>query len=77
MSSDVLTVREAAQILRCSTAHLSHVLNGKVPGVPPLPHIELGRRKLIRRASLDEWMQAVERSHAADATIGGSGDSTL
>ena len=57
----VLTIKEAAAILRCSKAHVSNVLHGRVNGVPPLPRITLGRRTLIRRAALDLWIQSLER----------------
>lgn len=57
---EVLTLAEAARILRCSKAHLCNVLNGRVSGLLPLPHIRVGRRKLIRRASLMGWMAALE-----------------
>jgi excisionase family DNA binding protein len=54
----ILTINEVAGILRCSKTHVSHVLAGKVPGIPRLTHIAMGRRKLIRREWLDEWMEA-------------------
>lgn len=54
---DVLTLREVAAILRCST-HVSNVLNGKVEGVPTLTHIRMGRRIMIRSAWLHDWMEA-------------------
>jgi hypothetical protein len=57
---DVLT--DAAQLLRCSKAHLCNVLNGKVPSLPPMPHVSLGRRKLIRRAALQRWLEQLEES---------------
>jgi excisionase family DNA binding protein len=53
----VLTIKEVAQILRCSKARVQNVLSGKVKDVPPLPFIPLGRRKLIRRESLLRWME--------------------
>jgi excisionase family DNA binding protein len=59
---DVLTMEEAARILRCSKAHLSNVLRGKVPSLPPLPHVSLGRRTLIRRAVLQQWLERLEES---------------
>jgi hypothetical protein len=55
---EILTLVEVAQILRCSKTHVSNVLNGRVPGVPRLTHLAMGRRKLIRRAWLDLWMEA-------------------
>lgn len=57
-SNDVLTIREVAQRLRCSKAHVSNLMNGKVEGVPTLTHISMGRRKLVRREWLDTWMDA-------------------
>jgi excisionase family DNA binding protein len=54
----VLTITEIAKILRCSKAHVSNVLNDKVPGVPRLTYFALGRRKLVKREWLDRWMEA-------------------
>ncbi len=58
---DVLTIPEAATILRCSEAHLYNLLNHKVSDTPPLHYIRLGRRKLIRRESLLEWIKKAEK----------------
>jgi excisionase family DNA binding protein len=55
---EILTLHEVAEILRCSKTHVSNVINGKVAGVPKLTHLAMGRRKLIRRAWLDQWMEA-------------------
>ena len=59
-SARVLTVIEAARELRCSKAHVHHLINGKVPGVRPLPSLWLGRRRLILRASFEEWLRSAE-----------------
>lgn len=59
--NSVLTVVEVARELRCSRAHVYHAINGKVPGVYPLPAISLGRRRLIRRSTLEAWKQANAR----------------
>jgi hypothetical protein len=56
--SSILTIREVAQALRCSRAHAQNVLNGKVPGLPRLAYLSLGRRKIIRREWLEQWMEA-------------------
>jgi hypothetical protein len=61
---EVLTIADAARELRCSKAHLAKVLNGQAPGVPDLPHLCLGRRKLIRRSMLYQWMAEVERAQS-------------
>jgi len=54
----VMTLTQAAAYLRVSKAHLSNVINGKVPGVPKLTHLAMGRRKLVRRSWLELWMEA-------------------
>ena len=53
----ILTINEVAAILRCSKTHVSHVLAGKIPGIARLTHIAVGRRKLVRRDWLDQWME--------------------
>ena len=57
----VLTVIEVARELRCSKAHVHNLILGKVQGVTPLPAMLLGRRRLVRRASLNAWMETNER----------------
>jgi len=66
---DVLTTREGAKLLRCSKAHFCHLLNGVVAGVPRLPYLQLGRRRLVRKVVLIEWIKQVEgRSRLAEKT---------
>ena len=50
--------------------HLSNVLNGHVASLPPLPHVCVGRRKLIRRDSLDEWLGTVEAQSSRNGSLG-------
>ncbi len=57
---EVLTTHEGAQVLRCSKAHFCNLLNGTVAGVPRLPYLRLGRRRLIRKTSLAAWIELVE-----------------
>jgi hypothetical protein len=57
----VLTATEVARELRCSKAHVHNLMRGKVRGARPLPFLPLGRRRVVRRASLDEWIAANER----------------
>ena len=57
---DVLTVPEVADALRCSKAHVHNLINGKVHGARPLPSLRLGRRRVVRRRSLDHWIAANE-----------------
>ncbi len=56
----VLNLAEAAALVRCSRAHLSNVVNGKVHGIPRLPAVRIGRRVLFRRESLERWLQQLE-----------------
>ena len=61
---EVPTTREGAQMLRCSKAHFRNLLNCVVPGVPRLPLLDLGRRRLVRKETLIQWIEEVEdRSH--------------
>lgn len=57
----LLTAEEVASDLRCSKAHVYKMINGAVPGVSQLPAVCLGRRRLIRRSTLEEWKRANER----------------
>jgi len=56
----LLTIPEAARELRCSKTHVHNLIYGKVPDVPPLPVLHIGRRVLIRHDGLKAWMLAVE-----------------
>jgi excisionase family DNA binding protein len=55
--SQILTLTQTAEYLRISKAHLSNVIKGKVHSVPPLRHAKVGRRILIQRLWLDEWLE--------------------
>ncbi len=63
----ILTVPDVARELRCSKAHVHNLINGKVHGTQPLPSLNLGRRRLVRRSTLDEWIKANE--HRFSGTI--------
>ena len=63
--SEVMTVEEVAHVLRVSKAHVHNLINGKVRGVPQLPSVCPGRRHLVRRASLQNWMQKCEMAHSS------------
>lgn len=56
----IFDIQAAANYLTCSKSHVSNILNGKVANVPPIPHVSAGRKKLIRRAAIDEWIKAQE-----------------
>jgi predicted DNA-binding transcriptional regulator AlpA len=61
MSEQILTTAEVAAELRCSKAQVYRLLNGEVRDVPKLPCICLGRKKVVRRSSLEEWKQENEK----------------
>jgi len=63
ITARILTVAEVARELRCSKAHVHHLIAGKVPGVRPLPSLWLGRRRLILRTSFEEWLRSSEQNH--------------
>ncbi len=54
---DLLTLPEVAKFLHCSKAHVGKVIEGRVKGCEAIPCIRLGRRKLVRRESLADWIQ--------------------
>jgi excisionase family DNA binding protein len=56
-TASILTIREVAELLRCSKAHVQKALVGKVAGVPQLTHLSMGRRKLVRKEWLEQWME--------------------
>ena len=56
-NQEILTLREVAAVLRCSKAHTAKLLNGEIRGLPPLTHVAMGRRKVVRREWLDTWMK--------------------
>lgn len=58
----ILTIQEVARDLRCSKAHVYNTINGIVAGVSPLPSIAFGRRRLVRRSSLEQWKRDNERT---------------
>lgn len=65
---DLLTLSEVAELLHCSKAHVSKAVAGLVHGCPPIPAVPLGRRKLVRRKSLLEWIEHNEHAAANDNT---------
>jgi len=58
--NEILDVRGAAAYLHCSPSHVSNILNGRIPNLPPIPHVRAGRLRLIRKESLIEWFKVQE-----------------
>lgn len=61
---DLLTLTEVAELLHVSKAHISNIVAGRVRGCPPIPALPLGRRKLVRRESLLDWIARNEQANA-------------
>ena len=62
---DLLTLDQVAQLLHVSKAHVSNVIAGRVYGCSPIPVLHLGRRKLVRRATLESWMKENDKIAAS------------
>jgi Helix-turn-helix domain len=62
---EVLTAKDVAAELKCSTTHIYRVIKGKVKNVTPLPAICVGRRKLVQRNSLEQWKTLNEQGNGA------------
>jgi excisionase family DNA binding protein len=69
MGDDVMTISEVACELRCSKAHVYNAINGKVNGVGRLPVITMGRRRLVRRSSLEWWKESNELGGPRDGIL--------
>jgi excisionase family DNA binding protein len=59
---EILTIAEIAALLRCSKAHVKHALDGKLLGLPRMTHLPLGRKRIVRREWLEEWMESNKAS---------------
>ena len=57
----VMTLQQAADYLQISKAHLSNVINRKLSDVQPLRCCRVGRRILIKRAWIDEWLENADK----------------
>ena len=71
---DLLTLAEVADLLHVSKAHISKAVAGHLPGCLPIPSVSLGRRKLVRRASLLAWIERNEHAVVNDNRQGSAND---
>jgi excisionase family DNA binding protein len=60
-ADEIFSISEVAGNLRCSKAHVYNAINGKLDGISQLPAIHMGRRRLVRRSSLECWKRENER----------------
>ena len=61
---NLLTLTEVARLLHVSRAHVTNAVAGRVRGCFPIPTISIGRRKLVRRETLVQWIE--QNEHAND-----------
>jgi hypothetical protein len=71
---DLLTLSEVAELLHCSKAHIGKAVAGKVEGCSAIPSISLGRRKLVRRVTLMEWIDRNETNTLIPSSGSGAGE---
>ena len=71
-ADEILTVAEVATELRCSKAHVHNIIAGKVPNLPPLPVLRIGRRTLVRTEGLHVWMSELEAREIEAQKLTGS-----
>jgi Helix-turn-helix domain len=57
---EILNVADVAELLQCSKLHARKLLNGRVAGLPGIPHVPAGRLLLVRRTVLMRWIQERE-----------------
>jgi hypothetical protein len=60
VADEILDLKSAARLLGFSASHLSKILSGKFPDLPPLRHVRAGRTVRIRRGTLFEWFHQAE-----------------
>ena len=58
--NEILTVHQAAQVLKVSYSHMLRLIRGEVNGMPPVHHVRAGRSVRIRRGALTHWIRNVE-----------------
>ena len=58
---EVLTVQQAASVLKVSYSHMLRLVRGEVHGMPPVHHVRAGRSLRVRRGALTDWIRHVER----------------
>ena len=57
VADPILTAKEVATDLRCSKSQVYKLMSGDVDGLTMLPHLALGRKKVIPRSALELWKQ--------------------
>jgi excisionase family DNA binding protein len=58
---EVLTVQQAASVLKVSYSHMLRLVRGEINGMPPVHHVRAGRSLRVRRGALTDWIRHVEQ----------------
>jgi hypothetical protein len=66
---DILDLKSSARWLGYSESHLSKILAGKFPDLPPLRHVRAGRTVRIRRGTLLEWFRQAENGRPSSGRV--------
>jgi excisionase family DNA binding protein len=61
LSSQFLRAEEIASELKCSKPHVYKLIAGKVRNASPLPALQMGRCRRVRRSTFEEWKKQNER----------------
>ncbi len=72
-SNEILTVRQAAQVLRVSYSHMLRLIRGQVTGMPPVHHVRAGRSVRVRRGALTEWIREMEHASTGAQAVWNGG----
>ncbi len=62
--NEILTVQQAAAVLKVSYSHMLRLIRGAVNGMPPVHHVRAGRSVRVRRGALAQWIRDVEHHSA-------------
>jgi predicted DNA-binding transcriptional regulator AlpA len=57
----LLTAKEASEFLGVRRITFYRAVAGKIPGLPPVPCVRIGRRQYFRLESLERWLAEVEQ----------------
>ena len=62
MNDRIITAKEIAEDLGCSMLTVYRLFKGKVKGCEPIPHLPLGRKKVVRLSSYEAWKSRIEKN---------------
>ena len=61
MNDPIIDAKDIAKDLKISRAHAHKLITGDVLGCEPIPHLALGRRKVVRLSSYEAWKSRIEK----------------